>query len=77
MDLLVQGFGVSNPVNFAQDQLHEVNFKRLPDDRRNAAFELQAKSGQHFYNIMNRKSRSRELIEKTFEKCRKAIMGTE
>ena len=36
MDLLVDGYAVSNPVNMFQQQLHEVNYKRLPDERRNA-----------------------------------------
>jgi len=43
-----------------------MNYKRLPDERRNAAFAMQAKIGPFFFNIMNRKNRSRENIEKLF-----------
>lgn len=66
MDLLMEGFAVSNPVNCFQENLHEVNYKRIPDERRNCLFFIQQKIGVHFYNIMSRKSRSREAIEKTF-----------
>ena len=40
MDLLVDGYAVSNPVNKIQAALHEGRYKRLPDDRRNAAFTI-------------------------------------
>jgi len=38
LDLLVDQVAVSNPVNIFQHNLHEVNYKRLPDERRNVAF---------------------------------------
>ena len=52
-----------------------MNYKRLPDERRNATFSLQAKAGPFFFNIMNRKSRSRDSIEKLFQKCRQTIIA--
>lgn len=73
MDLLVEGYAVSNPVNTFQENLHEVNYKRIPDERRNCLFFIQQNIGQFYYNIMSRKGRSREMIEKTFQRCRQAI----
>ena len=75
LDLLVDAVAVSNPVNTFQQNLHEVNYKRLPDERRNVAFSIQTKCGPFFFNILNRKARSRETIEKMFQKCRLAIVA--
>jgi len=75
MDLLCGGYAVSNPVNLVQTNLNELNYKRLPDERRNTAFSIQAKCGNNFFNIMNRKNRSRDKIEKLFQKCRLTIMA--
>ena len=76
MDLLCEGYAVSNPVNLFQTNLNELNYKRLPDERRNTAFAIQSKVGPNFFNIMNRKNRSRDKIEKTFQKCRLAIVAS-
>ena len=75
MDLLCEGYAISNPVNMVQQGLHELNYKRLPDERRNAAFSIQTKIGPYFFNIMNRKNRGKEKIEKLFQKCRQAIVS--
>jgi len=41
LDLLCDGYAVSNPVNLIQTNLNELNYKRLPDERRNTAFAIQ------------------------------------
>ena len=40
LDLLSDGYTVSNPVNLFQQNLNELNFKRIPDERRNTAFQV-------------------------------------
>ena len=73
MDLLLRGIASSSPANPHQETIHEMNYKRLPDERRNILFNLQTKISPHYYNIMARKSRSKEHIEKFFSSVRKAV----
>lgn len=74
LDILCEGYAISNPVNMLQQSLNELNYKRIPDERRNGAFAIQAKCGPLFYNILSRKNRSKEKIEKLFQKCRQSII---
>lgn len=66
MDILCEGYAISNPVNTLQQNLNEMNYKRLPDERRNGSFAIQAKCGPLFYNILSRKNQPKEKIEKLF-----------
>ena len=75
LDILCEGYAISNPVNMLQQSLHELNYKRIPDERRNGSFAIQSKCGPLFYNILNRKNRSKEKIEKLFQKCRLSIIA--
>ena len=40
MDLLIEAIAVSNPVNTFQQNLNELNYRRIPDERQNTMFAL-------------------------------------
>ena len=75
MDLLIKGFTVANPVQEFQANLHEMTVKRLPDERRNVNFALQSAAGEKCFNILARKSRPKEMIEKLFQKVRQSVVN--
>ena len=75
MDLLIKGFTVANPVQEFQANLHELTVKRLPDERRNVNFALQSQAGDKAFNILARKARSKEMIEKLFQKVRQSVVN--
>ena len=79
MDLLIKGFTVANPVQDFQgdrfDQPFETTVKRLPDERRNVNFALQSQAGEKCFNILARKSRSKEMVEKLFQKVRQSVVN--
>jgi hypothetical protein len=70
IDLLIKGFAVANPVQEFQVNIAEATVKKLPEEKRNLTFSLQSQAGDRAFNILARKSRSKETIEKLFQKIR-------
>lgn len=66
IDLLIKGFAVANPVQELQANIGEATVKKLPEEKRNLTFSLQSQAGDRAFNILARKSRSKETIEKLF-----------
>ena len=70
IDLLIKGFAVANPVQELQANIGEATVKKLHEEKRNFTFALQGQAGERAYNILARKTRSKETIEKLFQKIR-------
>ena len=66
MDLLIRGYAVANPVQEFQASIHELTVKRLPEERRNVNFSIQTTTGDHAFNILTRKYKSKDGVEKIF-----------
>ena len=75
MDLLIRGYAVANPVQEFQANIHELTVKRLPEERRNINFTIQTTTGDYAFNILTRKHKSKDVVEKIFQKVRQSVVN--